>query len=66
MRGEGGPLLKLEEVGSHRMHIWKESRLSRRYSSPRRTWTGARLGSGDPRGRPAPDGTPQALLPLAG
>ena len=44
------------------MHIWKESRLSRRYSSPRRTWTGARLGSGDPRGRPAPDGTPRPSL----
>ena len=26
---------------------------------------GARLGSGDPRGRPAPDGTPQALFSLA-
>jgi len=49
------------------MHIWKESRLSRRYSSPRRTWTGARLGSGDLRGRPAQMAPPRpSFLWLAG
>ena len=39
-------------VGSRRMHIWKVSRLSRCYSTPRCTWTGFRLGSGDPVSRP--------------
>jgi len=39
-------------------HIWKVIRQSRRYSTSKCTWTGARLGAGDPRGRPPPDGTP--------
>ena len=40
------------EVGSRRMYIWKVSRLSRRYSTLRCTWTGFRLGSGDHEGQP--------------